>query len=156
MNRRGPDGPRGGVGEPGGPGRFVHERLEGLEFDHVAIAARSFDDVLPLLERLAGASATEPRRVESQGVEVCFVGDVELIRPLTRDSGVARFVERRGPGLHHIAYRVGDVEAAMGELTAEGYRFTSAGPTEGAGGHRIAFLHPQTTGGVLVELVERD
>jgi len=78
-------------------------RAKGLEFDHVAIAARSFDDVLPLLPRLAGASATEPRRVESPGVEVCFVGDVELIRPLARDSGVARFVERRGPGLHHTA-----------------------------------------------------
>lgn len=133
----------------------VHERPGDAEFDHVAIAARSFDELLPLLERVAGVPATEPRRVESQGVEVCFVGDVELIRPLTADSGVARFIERRGAGLHHIAYRVADVEAAMEGLAAQGYRFTSAGPTAGAGGHRIAFMHPRTAGGVLVELVER-
>ena len=129
--------------------------LADAELDHVAVAVRSFDGVLPLLERLAGAAATEPERVESQGVEVCFVGNVELIRPLVRDNGVARFIERRGAGLHHIAYRVGDVGAAMGELAVHGYRFTSAGPMAGAGGHRIAFMHPRTAGGVLVELVER-
>ena len=130
------------------------EALDGLELDHVAIAVRSFDDVLPLLERLAGTAATTPERVESQGVEVCFVGKVELIRPLAGDNGVARFIERRGPGLHHIAYRVDDVGAIVEGLAAEGYRFTSAGPMVGAGGHRIAFMHPKSTGGVLVELVE--
>lgn len=127
---------------------------EGARFDHVAIAVRSFEDMVPLLERLAGAAATEPERVESQGVEVCFVGRVELIRPLGGGGGVARFVERRGPGLHHVAYRVDDVAAAMRELAAEGRRFTSEGPMTGAGGHRIAFMHPRTAGGVLVELVE--
>ncbi len=120
----------------------------------MAIAVRSFDDVLPLLEGVAGVAATTPVRVESQGVEVCFVGQVELIRPLAEDSGVARFIERRGPGLHHIAYRVADVEAAMEALSAEGHRFTSEGPMVGAGGHRIAFMHPKSAGGVLVELVE--
>lgn len=120
----------------------------------MAIALRSFDGVLPLLERLGGVAATPPERVESQGVEVCFVGSVELIRPLVGDNGVARFIDRRGPGLHHIAYRVADVGALMKELGAEGYRFTSEAPMTGAGGHRIAFMHPKSTGGVLVELVE--
>ena len=120
----------------------------------MAIALRSFDGVLPLLERLGGVAATPPERVESQGVEVCFVGSVELIRPLAGDNGVARFIDRRGPGLHHIAYRVADVGALMKELGAEGYRFTSEAPMTGAGGHRIAFMHPKSTGGVLVELVE--
>ena len=132
--------------------------LRGLELDHVAIAVRSFDEVLPVLERLSGVTAREPERVESQGVEVCFVGSVELIRPLDpadAGNGVARFVERRGTGLHHVAYRVTDVAALMGELAAEGYAFTSREPMTGAGGHRIAFLHPRSTGGVLVELVER-
>ncbi len=128
--------------------------LEGAKLDHVAIAVRSFEDMVPLLERLAGVAATEPERVESQGVEVCFVGRVELIRPLGDGGGVGRFIERRGPGLHHIAYRVDDVAAVMRELAAEGRRFTSEGPMTGAGGHRIAFMHPRTAGGVLVELVE--
>ena len=130
-------------------------RLAGFELDHVAIAVRSFDEVLPLLERLGGVAATPPERVESQGVEVCFVGRVELIRPLVADNGMARFIERRGPGLHHIAYRVPDVGKLMRELVSEGCLFTSERPMAGAGGHRIAFMHPKSTGGVLVELVER-
>ena len=128
--------------------------LAGLKFDHVAIAVRSFDEIRGLLEGLAGRAATPPVHVESQGVEICFVGRVELIRPLSPDNGVARFIERRGPGLHHIAYRTPDVAKLMGELAAEGRRFTSARPMHGAGGHRIAFMHPKSAGGVLVELVE--
>ena len=130
-------------------------RLASLEFDHVAIAVRSFDEVRGLLEGLTGHAATSPERVESQGVEICFVGNVELIRPIAADNGVARFIARRGPGLHHIAYRTPDAAGLMRELEAAGYRFTSAGPMRGAGGHRIAFMHPKSTGGVLVELVER-
>ena len=126
-----------------------------LPLDHVAVAVRSFADTLPLLERLTGARASAPERVPAQGVEVCFVGRVELIRPLDGNNGVARFIERRGPGLHHVAYRVADVGAAMTALASEGYEFTSARPMAGAGGHRIAFLHPRSTGGLLVELVER-
>ncbi len=120
-----------------------------------AVAVRSFTDFLPLLERLSGTRATEPERVESQGAEVCFVGDVELIRPLVPEGGVGRFLERRGPGLHHVAYRVADVRGKMAELEAGGWEFTSPEPMKGAGGHRIAFLHPRSTGGVLVELGRR-
>ena len=142
LNMRGAAAGAGAAGPPG------------AEFDHVAIAVRSFEEMVPLLERLAGVRATDPERVESQGVEVCFVGTVELIRPLGGGGGVARFIERRGPGLHHLAYRVDDVAAKMRELAAEGRRFTSERPMAGAGGHRIAFMHPRTAGGVLVELVE--
>ena len=131
-------------------------QLAESEVDHVAIAVRSFDELLPVLERLSGTRATAPERVESQGVEVCFVGSVELIRPLGPDNGVARFIERRGPGLHHIAYRVPDVAGAMDRMAREGYRFTSDGPMVGRGGHRIGFVHPKSAGGVLVELVEAD
>lgn len=146
----------GGAGKlkTAGQGNPTPSALDGLELDHVAIAVRSFDEVLPVLERLSGAGATPPERVESQGVEVCFVGNVELIRPLAGDGGVARFIERRGPGLHHIAYSTADVAKVMGELAAEGYRFTSPVPVTGRGGHRIVFMHPKSTGGVLVELVE--
>lgn len=117
---------------------------------------RSFDDLVPLLEQLSGEAASRPQRVESQGVEICFVGNVELIRPLDPDNGVARFIDRRGPGLHHIAYRVANVERAMKALAARGRRFTSEAPMTGARGHRIAFMHPRTAGGVLLELVEGD
>lgn len=133
----------------------MDSRPGGLPLDHVAIAVRSFADALPLLERLTGSPAGPPERVEAQGVEVCFVGGVELIRPLDGNNGVARFIDRRGPGLHHIAYRVDDVGAAMTALAGEGYQFTSARPMTGAGGHRIAFMHPRSAGGLLVELVER-
>ena len=133
----------------------MDSHLAGLPLDHVAIAVRSFEDTLPLLERLTGAAASPPERVETQGVEVCFVGSVELIRPLDGNNGVARFIDRRGPGLHHIAYRVDDVGTAMKALLGEGCEFTSTRPMAGAGGHRIAFMHPRSTGGLLVELVER-
>ncbi len=129
--------------------------IEDPELDHVAIAARSFADVVPVLERLSGLKATPPERVESQDVEVCFVGNVEVIVPLETESGVSRFVEGRGPGLHHVAYRVGDVAGRMDALKREGYEFTTPEPMTGAGGHRIAFLHPRSAGGVLVELVEK-
>ncbi|MCY3547122.1 MAG: VOC family protein [Gemmatimonadetes bacterium] len=133
----------------------MDSRLNDLPLDHVAVAVRSFTDTLPVLERLTGARASAPERVPAQGVEVCFVGRVELIRPLDGNNGVARFIDRRGPGLHHVAYRVEDVGAAMTALESEGYEFTSARPMTGAGGHRIAFVHPRSTGGLLVELVER-
>lgn len=151
--RRARDGEGQGA-EPGSPRPAGGAR--DLEFDHVAIAVDAFEEILPLLERLGRASATRPRTVESQGVEVRFVGEVEIIRPLADDNGVARFIERRGPGLHHIAYRVPDLAKLMDELTEEGYAFTSDAPMTGAGGHRIAFLHPRSAGGVLVELVERE
>lgn len=158
MNRPEPRGPR--ADATAGPGDEANARSpstgdRGPEIDHVAIAVRSFDEFVPLLERLGGVAATPPRRVESQGVEVCFVGGVELIRPLAEDGGVARFIERRGPGLHHVAYRVPDVGKLMDELRAEGYAFTSDEPMTGAGGHRIAFMHPRSAGGVLVEFVQR-
>ena len=151
-------------GEPGGARADDREALDPIrnaptpepaELDHTAIAVRSFDAWIPLLEQVSGARATRPEQVESQGVEVCFVGNVELIRPIAPDNGVARFIGRRGPGLHHIAYRVPDVDRAVEALAAQGYRFTSDAPMAGAGGHRIAFMHPRSTGGVLVELVEK-
>lgn len=159
MSKREPGGPgaarSAGFGHSGeGPAEDRRPPWQGAELDHAAIAVRSFDEMVPLLERLSGARATPVQRVASQGVEVCFVGRVELIRPLSADNAVARFIDRRGPGLHHIAYRVQDVGAAMAAMADEGYEFTSGEPMAGAGGHAIAFMHPRSAGGVLVELVE--
>lgn len=126
--------------------------------DHVAIAVHSIAEAMPLYERLANATGTTSERVESQSVKVAFVGTgsarLELIEPTSPESSVARFLERRGPGLHHIAYRVPDVAAALADFIAMGMEPIDRAPRPGAAGHRIAFLHPKDLGGVLVELVE--
>ena len=129
-----------------------------LPLDHVAIAVESIDASLPALELLTGSKATARERVESQNVDVVFIGTgstrIELIQPTSADSTVARFLERRGPGLHHIAYRTPDIDAELARLEAAGVRLIDRTARPGAGGHRVAFIHPKSTGGVLVELVE--
>ena len=131
-----------------------------MEFpvDHVAIAVPSITAALPLFELLSGASGSRIERVESQKVDVAFVGTgvtrLELLQPTAPDSTVQKFLDKRGPGLHHIAYRVPDIQAALQLLREAGIRLIDEAPRPGAGGHRVAFLHPQSTQGVLVELVE--
>lgn len=126
--------------------------------DHVGVAVHSLDDALPTWESLVGAGATGRERVESQGVEVVFVGTgagrIELLAPTRPDSPVARFLERRGPGMHHLCYRVPDIRAALAGFREAGYELIDAEPRPGAHGRRVAFLHPRSTGGVLIELVE--
>jgi methylmalonyl-CoA/ethylmalonyl-CoA epimerase len=129
-----------------------------LPLDHVAIAVPSIAAALPLFELLANATGSPVERVEAQHVDVAFIGTgtgrIELIQPAGADSTVQKFLDKRGPGLHHIAYRVPDIEAALARLAAAGIRLIDRVPRAGAGGHRVAFLHPQSTQGVLVELVE--
>ena len=130
----------------------------GLPLDHVAIAVESIDDVLPALQAVTGAGSSRRERVEAQGVELVFLGrgdgKLELLEPLGPDTAVGRFLAKRGPGLHHIAYRVPDIEATLAELADAGFELIDAKPRPGALGHRVAFLHPRSTGGVLVELVQ--
>lgn len=128
--------------------------LPALPLDHVGVAVRSLDEAAPLFEQIAGQAATPPVRVAPQGAEICFVGALELLAPTDADGPVARFLTRRGPGLHHVAYRTDGLDALMARLRAEGRQFTSDAPAPGAHGHRIAFLHPRSAGGVLVEFVE--
>lgn len=126
--------------------------------DHVGIAVASLDEAIPTWQAIVGASAAGRERVESQGVEVVFVGSgagrVELLAPTRPDSPVARFLERRGPGMHHLCYRVMDIRAALAEFGAAGFERIDREPRPGAHGHRVAFLHPRSAGGVLVELLE--
>ena len=126
-----------------------------LEFDHVAVVVNSIAEFTPVLERLTGLSGSPPEQILSQGVDVSFVGAVEVVQPTSPDGGVARFLEKRGPGLHHIAYRTDDLAAVMSQLTREGYQFTSAEPAIGRRGHPVAFIHPGSTGGLLIEFVEK-
>jgi methylmalonyl-CoA epimerase len=133
--------------------------MEPLPLDHVAIVVSSIAEQLPVFEALTGTKGSTPERVESQGVAVSFLGGngtrLELIEPITPDSGVARFLARRGPGLHHIAYRVPDLTTTLERLAAAGVELIDAAPRPGSHGHRVAFVHPRSAGGVLVELVER-
>ena len=126
--------------------------------DHVGIAVHSLDDALPVWEALAGASASPRDVVDTQGVEVLFLGTgpgrVELLAPTRSDSPVTRFLERRGPGMHHLCYRVANLPIALADFAAQGYQLIDEEPRTGAFGHRVAFLHPRTAGGVLIELVE--
>lgn len=125
-----------------------------LPLDHVAVAVPSIDDAAALFERLTGTLRSRPEILAEQGVRVCFVGPLELLEPTGPDSTVARFLERSGPGLHHVAYRTPDVAAELARLRDEGFDPVDERPRTGARGHTVAFLHPRTTGKVLVELVE--
>ncbi len=132
--------------------------MSSLPLDHVGIAVSSLDDALPVFELLTGGRGSPPEQLGSQGVRLAFVGTgpgrLELLEPTTPDSPIARHLERRGPGLHHLAYRVPDVEASLRRLHDQGIELVDEHPRPGAGGHLVAFLHPRSTGGVLIELVE--
>lgn len=132
--------------------------MPGLPLDHVGIAVRSIAEALPIFQLITGGDGSPTEQVADQGVAVAFVGSgparLELIEPITPDSPVARFLERRGPGLHHLAYAVPDIAAALDRLRRAGIRLVDQEPRLGAHGRRVAFLHPASTGGVLIELVE--
>ena len=121
--------------------------------DHVAVAVSSLEEACRLFELLAGKACSPPETLESQGVRVSFAGSVEILEPLGPDTTVGRFLRRRGPGLHHIAFRVPDLPGALAHLAENGIELIDSEPRPGARGHQVAFLHPRSTGGVLVELV---
>jgi methylmalonyl-CoA epimerase len=126
--------------------------------DHVGVAVLSLDAAAPLWVALLGGPVTEREVVASQGVEVQFIGRepgrIELLAPTRDDSPVARFIARRGPGIHHVCYRVPDLRAALEEHAAAGFELIDREPRRGASDHLVAFLHPRSTGGVLVELLQ--
>ncbi len=136
-----------------GPAARLDE-LPGLPVHHIGIAVRSIEQTAPVIELLTGAGSSPIERVESQDVRVCFVGSLELIEPLSDHGGVSRFLDRRGPGLHHVAFATADIESELRRLENDGFRLIDREPRPGAHGHRVAFLHPRSTAGVLVELVE--
>lgn len=124
------------------------------QLDHIAIAVHSIEDSSSFYELVSGEVCSPPETLTSQGVRVAFVGAVELLEPLDADTTVGRFLERRGQGLHHIAYRTEDLSTELERLAAEGIRLIDQKPRLGANGHLVAFLHPSSTGGILVELVQ--
>ncbi len=128
--------------------------MNGYPLDHVAIAVRSIRESAATFEPVTGCACSTLEELPSQDVNVAFMGALELIEPRSSDSGVARFIERQGPGLHHIAYRVPDIRTALTQLKTRGFQLIDEEPRPGARGHQVAFLHPETTGGVLIELVQ--
>jgi len=122
--------------------------------DHVAVAVESLDDATPLFELVAHDSRSPVEELPSQGVRVRFVGAIELVEPLGPDTPVGRFLQKQGQGLHHIAYRVPDLPEALAKLKDEGLQLIDENPRLGSRGHQVAFLHPRSTGGFLIELVQ--
>lgn len=129
------------------------------EIDHTAIAVRDLDEALARYRRLFGLVASERTVIPGQGVEVAFlpvgVSKLELIQPVDHRSGVTRFLERRGEGLHHIGVVVSDIDEELARLASLGVELIDETPRPGPHG-RIAFIHPRGTGGVLVELMQRE
>lgn len=123
--------------------------------DHVAIAVPSLENACHLFELISGHQCTDPETLEAQGVRVAFCGSIEILEPLGPETSVGRFLARRGPALHHVAYRSADLPADLARLTERGVELIDAVPRPGARGHEVAFLHPRSTGGILIELVQR-
>ncbi len=131
-----------------------------LKIDHLGIAVNSIDDGKEFWSDVLGLAFEGSETVAEQKVTTAFfpVGDseVELLESTSPDGPVAKYIEKRGQGIQHVAFRVENIEKALEELKAKGIRLIDQTPRIGAGGAKIAFLHPKATQGVLVELCQRD
>src|SRR5918999_4652967 len=129
-----------------------------MKIDHIGIATKSIEEGLAIWQDALGLKPDSTEEVAEQGVKVCMlpVGDthVELLEPLSPDSAVGKFLAKRGPGMHHIAVEVADIHASLAELKNKGARLIDETPRVGAGGCLVAFVHPSSLNGVLLELVE--
>jgi len=129
-----------------------------VRIHHVGVAVTNLDESINLYRSDFGAELVNRATNEKEGLEAAFLrmgdGEVELMSPLREDSPVGRFMAKRGPGFHHVAYGVSDIESALAEARAAGLELIDNEPRVGMHGTRIAFLHPKSVGGVLTELVE--
>jgi len=130
------------------------------KIDHIGIAVKNLDETLKFYEDVMGIKCVSKEVVEEQKVKVAFlpIGDteVELLESTHEDGPIAKFIEKKGEGIQHIAFKVDNIEEAIKELQNKGVRLIDEMPRYGAGGARIAFLHPKSTSGVLIEISERD
>lgn len=132
--------------------------MEATRIDHIGVAVESLEEALPFYRDVLGLSFLGTEEVASQKVRVAMLGvgesRIELLEPTSDDSPIAGFLAKRGQGVHHIAYAVDDASAAVEELKEKGVRMIDESPREGAGGARIAFVHPRASGRVLTELCQ--
>ena len=131
-----------------------------MKIDHIGIATRGIDEAAAAWLTALGLSAFETEEVADQRVRVAMLplgeSRLELLEATSPDSPISKFIEKRGPGIHHLAVRVEDIHAALAQLRGQGVRLIDNEPRTGAGGCLVAFVHPSSTGGVLLELVQRD
>lgn len=128
------------------------------KIEHIGIAVKNLEESNALFAKLLGAPAYKIEEVPSEGVKTSFFksgpNKIELLEATVADSPIARFIEKRGEGIHHIAFEVEDIESEMQRLKAAGFRLINESPKEGADNKLVAFLHPKTTNGVLIELCQ--
>jgi len=126
--------------------------------DHIGVAVEDLDAAIALYGERLDLELVHRETVESQGVEAVLLeigeGHVELLRPLSEDTPVGKFIAKRGAGLHHVAYQTDDIDRTLGAVREAGLELIDQEPRIGIRGSRVAFLHPRSTGGVLTELVE--
>ncbi|HEX5003911.1 MAG TPA: methylmalonyl-CoA epimerase [Gemmatimonadales bacterium] len=129
---------------------------DGPRIAHIGIAVTSIDEALGFYRDVLGLAPHPAEQADGARIVSLPFGDseVELLEPEAPESPIGKFLARRGPGIHHVCYRVPDVEAALADARRAGYRLVDEAPRVGAGGCRIAFLHPKSTSGILIELTE--
>ena len=130
------------------------------KIDHIGIAVRSIGKTSELLSNILGLKVTGEEIVEEQKVKVAFLplgdSELELLESTSPEGPITRFIEKKGEGIQHIAFRVDNIEKVLEKLKKEGVRLIDGKPRYGAGGAKIAFLHPKSTNGILIELCERN
>jgi len=130
------------------------------KIDHIGIAVKSVKETSELLSNILGLKVAGEEIVEEQKVKVAFLplgdSELELLESTSPEGPIARFIEKKGEGIQHIAFRVNNIEEILEKLKKEGVRLVDEKPRYGAGGAKIAFLHPKSTNGILVELCERN
>ncbi|MDD4858249.1 MAG: methylmalonyl-CoA epimerase [Candidatus Krumholzibacteria bacterium] len=135
----------------------MQSRLETL--DHIGIAVRNLEDAKKMFSDTLGLVLIREQELPERGLKIAFLSagstTVELLEGIEPDSSVAKFVEQRGPGIHHLCFEVDGIDRVMRELTDSGVRFVDATPRLGSEGKPIAFIHPKSTLGVLIELIEK-
>jgi methylmalonyl-CoA epimerase len=129
--------------------------------DHIAIVVRDLDAALRMYRDVLGLPLERVEEVPAEKVKVAFLplpegdGEIELVQPTADDTGIARYLAKRGEGMHHICFEVDDIEAAMTEMAASGLQVLEEKPRQGSQGQKYVFIHPKTAHGVLIELYER-
>jgi methylmalonyl-CoA/ethylmalonyl-CoA epimerase len=130
------------------------------KIDHIGIAVRSIEKTSELLSNILGLKVSGEENIEEQKIKVAFLplgdSELELLESTSPEGPIARFIEKKGEGIQHIAFRVDNIEKALEKLKKEGVRLIDEKPRYGAGGAKIAFLHPKSTNGILIELCERN